>query len=114
MSVTIRSKGHDVVVRAGGKRVRVTREWTSVSDYVFDRVSEVAGNLIEVRSRPIFVTTEAPAAEPTAPIAVDLGDSEPLDLPQSAPVVQPKQQSRKAKKAMRQQIDAREDAQQGE
>lgn len=111
MSVTIRSKGHDVVVRAGGKRVRVTREWTSVSDYAFELISASAGNLIEVKSRPIVVTTQAPSPEPNRSVAVDL-DAE--TLPGPPPSDGGKQQSRKAKRAERKQDDAREDAQQGD
>ena len=76
MNYTIRSKGHDVLVRGPGRRVRITREWTSVSDVVFDRVKAEAGNLIEVMGETLSVPVQVDVSEASAAPA-PLPDPEP-------------------------------------
>lgn len=103
MNVTIRSKGHDIIVRGPGRRVRITREWISVSEMVFERVQAEAGNLIEIMPGAVIVPKQAAEPAPEPEPEASAGDSEevaetpPLPSPLTSGGSKKSRGSRKAK-----------------
>lgn len=61
----VRSKDRDVVVRHAGRRLRITKEWSDVSDDALPRVLSEGMEMVEVKSAPTIVKREA--ADPAEP-----------------------------------------------
>ncbi len=76
----IRSKGHDILVRYAGKRLRITMDWAPVPQDAMERILEAAANLIQIQPEP----------EKVEPVK-----SEPK--PESKSYTKPKESKRKRK-----------------
>lgn len=46
----VRAKGADVVVRFSGRRLRITADWSEVSDDALQKLKSESGDQIEVKS----------------------------------------------------------------